>query len=655
MSYLVRRENFADGTPPPKPIEDNTPPPKKPYSAFEFKDTADTFLQGIYGTSSKNYFIDLIQQELDKGVKEGVITMQEGLEFIKDRKKYYDDYLKDKSKTTDEPVGLPRSNFRGGGMDMGNQSNQDQSANMGNSGNTGGTGNDNSNDNSNDYTGSDYGFVVSQPTKTTTPSSTNDDVIDVPPALKIPITFPNRTPDLLNSRISLGVPFTKNLGLNFSFDPKSLLSKYDEDIYGSALQGELSYNKGGLNAGLGINQFGDPYAGLSFRKEFSGGTDPKTGQGFQKGNTFGVKENLIEANREIIEAKNKRVLRTKELIMDGDTPAEAKKKVIKEFNLNRDPKAGTPRWLKQAKEELTNEGFKFKTSKPGPENVGGKEKAIKKREQVIGKGTPFETRIKREKTKTGFGKKFETAHTANIFQAKALGMDYPVDALATQLKDINQETAEILNEELKPLYKKQIELRNKLKKNNTYALRKELDDINFKISETVATGGKQGSKAANVLKPIIVDPQNLKGKILDLGFDTSTEVMTAPGATTKGTKAGSIDDLMARMNIKEKVIQKASEIDRPESAKLRDAFKKFGKYAKVIAKPVVRAVSPFIPFAGAVGVGLGAADVAEASTFTKKPDELGIAYLAGPEVAKNYGEFKESVRGKSDEFEEFVP
>ena len=58
---------------------------------------------------------------------------------------------------------------------------------------------------------------------------------------------------------------------------------------------------------------------------------------------------------------------------------------------------------------------------------------------------------------------------------------------------------------------------------------------------------------------------------------------------------------MARANIKENVLQKASDIDRPESAKLRDAFKKFGKYAKIIAKPVVRAVSPFVPIVGTAG------------------------------------------------------
>jgi len=113
MSYLVRRENFADGT----------PPPKKPYNELEFQRRADTLLQGIYGTTSKEYFMDLIQQELDKGVKENVITMEKGIEFIKDRKKYYDDYLKEQSKTTDGPIGLPeveeRKEFKKGNRNPG--------------------------------------------------------------------------------------------------------------------------------------------------------------------------------------------------------------------------------------------------------------------------------------------------------------------------------------------------------------------------------------------------------------------------------------------------------------------------------------------------------------------------------------------------------
>ena len=311
------------------------------------------------------------------------------------------------------------------------------------------------------------------------------------------------------------------------------------------------------------------------RTKLAGGTNPETGQGFQKGNTIGKKENVIKRNKEANKLKLERVNRFKKLVKEGKTPNEAKKIVIDEFNLNRDPKAGTPKWMTQGKAELVEEGIEFKESKRGPENVGGKEKAKQKRKQVIGKeAEQFESRLKKEKTTTGLGKKFETAHTANIFQAKKLGMDYPIDALAIQATKINQEIAEVLNDELKPLYKKQIEIRNKLEKNNTFALRKELDELNLEISDTVATGGKQGSKAANVLKPIIVDPKTLEGKILDLGFKTSDEVMTVPGSTTKGTKAGTIEDLMARMNVKENVLQKAKNLKTPKKTKEREMFKK---------------------------------------------------------------------------------
>ena len=311
-------------------------------------------------------------------------------------------------------------------------------------------------------------------------------------------------------------------------------------------------------------------------------------QNFAKGTDNNSLKALEEINLAGAERTNAKVNRFKELVKQGKTPNEAKMIVIREFNIERNIKAGTPKWMTRGKKELIEEGFKFTESKRGPEPTGdAKEKATKKRKQVIGEGEAFEERIKKEKTKTGFGKKFETAHTANIFQAKKLGIDYPVDALAIQATKVNQEVAEVLNEELLPLYKKQITLRNKLKKNNTFALRKELDELNRLISDTVATGGKQGKIAANVLKPIIVDPQTLKGKILDLGFKTSDEVMTIPGATTKGTKAGTIEDIMARANIKEKVLSKASEIDRPEKAKTRDMFKKaFTKGAKTVGKVI---------------------------------------------------------------------
>ena len=271
---------------------------------------------------------------------------------------------------------------------------------------------------------------------------------------------------------------------------------------------------------------------------------------FPFGNTVGVQENIISINEEATKVQRQRIDRFKFLVKDqGLSPNEAKKIVIEEFKLNRNPKAGTPKWMSKGKTELIAEGFDYQASARGPENVGGVEKASQKRKNVIGEGGKFEERIKRTKQKTGLGKVYEMAHTANIFQAKKLGIDYPINALAIQTQNVNNKVAEVLNDELKPLYRKQLKLFNKMKRKNTPALVKQMDKINFQIGELVATGGSQGDVAANVLKPIIVDPDTVKGKILDLGFDTSTEVMASPGATTKATAAGSVDDVMARANV----------------------------------------------------------------------------------------------------------
>ena len=239
----------------------------------------------------------------------------------------------------------------------------------------------------------------------------------------------------------------------------------------------------------------------------------------------------------------------KELVRAGNTPNEAKKIVIERFNLQRGKATGTPKWMTRGKQELIAEGFDYKDSPRGPANVGGRKKAQTKRSAIL---ENLDERLKRTKQKTGLGKQYELAHTANIFQAKKLGIDYPIDALAIQTQNVNNKVAEALNDELKPLYRKQLKLFNKMKRKNTPSLIKQMDKINFQIGELVATGGSQGSVAANVLKPIIVDPNTVKGKILDLGFDTSTEIMATPGATTK-VAAGSPDDLFARANIESRL------------------------------------------------------------------------------------------------------
>ena len=132
-------------------------------------------------------------------------------------------------------------------------------------------------------------------------------------------------------------------------------------------------------------------------------------------------------------------------------------------------------------------------------------------------------------------------------------------------------------------------------------------------------------------------------------------------------------------------ITTASKIDRPEDALLRDEFKAFtaklknydnldrlsypsnpevrNNLAKVpikskinklkdidiptstilkgLGKGTIRAVAPFVPFVGAVGVALGVSDVAKAKDEGLEGEELGIAYFLGPELAKKYSDYKD--------------
>jgi hypothetical protein len=83
----------------------------------------------------------------------------------------------------------------------------------------------------------------------------------------------------------------------------------------------------------------------------------------------------------------------------------------------------------------------------------------------------------------------------------------------------------------------------------------------------------------------------------------------------------------------------------PVEAPVNQAIKDFdipkGTILKGLAKGTLRAVAPFVPFVGALGVALGVSDVAKAKDEGLEGEELGVAYLVGPELAKKYSDFKD--------------
>ena len=188
------------------------------------------------------------------------------------------------------------------------------------------------------------------------------------------------------------------------------------------------------------------------------------------------------------------------------------------------------------------------------------------------------------------------------------------------------------------------------------------------------------------------DKGNFK-KIKDIGFDPTKALVASDKDLSKITKLEAEELLKAG---KKKIdiealklttdVKPLSKIDRPEKALLTEDFKAFssrlknydnldpttypsktyvrselkkvpveapvnqaikdfdipkGTILKGLAKGTLRAVAPFVPFVGALGVALGVSDVAKAKDEGLEGEELGIAYLVGPELAKKYSDFKD--------------
>jgi len=211
--------------------------------------------------------------------------------------------------------------------------------------------------------------------------------------------------------------------------------------------------------------------------------------------------------------------------------------------------------------------------------------------------------------------------------------------------------------------------RDKIDPNVTNELDRILKSLNIKVD--LPTVGKVGATGA------------------DVAFDSRTgsfprilktlENLEAPDEIKdlfKSTKLKTIKDLSPDLKF-------ASEIDRPEKAltmeRFKTAFQNYdnlnpltypsnpevradlkkvplnapvdqaikdfdipkGTILKGLAKGTLKAVAPFVPFVGALGVALGVSDVAKAKEEGLEGEELGIAYLVGPELAKKYSDFKD--------------
>ena len=68
------------------------------------------------------------------------------------------------------------------------------------------------------------------------------------------------------------------------------------------------------------------------------------------GNSGGDQSNLIQFSSEVQKLKNAKIKRAKELYKDGYSKSEILRKIINEFNLDRDFNSRSwPRWLSEIK------------------------------------------------------------------------------------------------------------------------------------------------------------------------------------------------------------------------------------------------------------------------------------------------------------------
>ena len=76
----------------------------QPYNAETFKEKSDLYLQGILGTSNKDFYKSKLQNEYEKAMRKGALSAKEAMEWVQDRAKLYSTLI-DESKRQERTLG----------------------------------------------------------------------------------------------------------------------------------------------------------------------------------------------------------------------------------------------------------------------------------------------------------------------------------------------------------------------------------------------------------------------------------------------------------------------------------------------------------------------------------------------------------------------
>jgi hypothetical protein len=354
-----------------------------------------------------------------------------------------------------------------------------------------------------------------------------------------------------------------------------------------------------------------------------------------------------EAGRKEFE---KRETRARELLTQGYNQTEADNILKKEFNMS-------------MKSTLTNVANDLR--KEGVKIVSGRESEIKtptskflKKRRELQKATsdPYKEKLITEaKREAGFGN-YDLAHRLSMQQNKILGTELISSNLGLDTKKINREIIKPIENELEKIYKKQVSVANKIKKEGaSFELRKELENLNKQVSEVVATTDGR-------LQGIHIDEYNLKPKTIGIDYAksfgagvipdkpvsqlTKEEIQLAikqiPGQLEVIKKEPS---LAARMN-NQAAFGLSGIIDVGEEV-IEDVKGIYGKYAPKIARGALTGLQVIgTPLASSIfygtDVGMELKQAAEEGNLTAKKaldafvgqGEKGLYFLL-PELAKD--------------------
>jgi hypothetical protein len=213
-----------------------------------------------------------------------------------------------------------------------------------------------------------------------------------------------------------------------------------------------------------------------------------------------------EAGRKAFE---KRETRARELLTQGYNQTEADNILKKEFNM------GMKTTLTKVANDLKEEGIKVVSGRESEIKTPTSKFLKKRRELQKATSDPYKEKLITEaKREAGFGS-YDLAHRLSMQQNKILGTELISSNLGLDTKKINREIIKPIENKLEKIYKKQVSVANKIKREGASSeLRKELESLNKQVSEVVATTDGR-------LQGIHIDEYNLKPKTIGIDYAKS--------------------------------------------------------------------------------------------------------------------------------------